>query len=279
MIKDISKTLKGGSVKQRLRLIAEHYAKVQTSGGKEMLFTEHEVRELIDTFKTPQEIQKYNQLASYDKMVRDAVAILEIQIKSFKEAMAYITGYCLLWESYDRASEMANSMLHEVKDKNLRKQLIKRATQNSNFFYSKVEVEDEQYIRINTGKARNSRVNKGKTGDDYNLEGILQIWSSKASALLAECKGMASAILDYMEEKDFTPKAYKETIKNLLEPVEKDWSILPKYSKKRMEESGILTPDKAHYYTKYFIYPIAEEIEPDQEIYKKMLDSMLNYER
>ena len=278
MIKDISKTIKGGSVKQRLKLIGEHFAKVQTSGGKERLFTDHEVSGLVDTFKTPQEIQKYNQLAGYDKMVRNGISILEIQVKEFKEAMAYITGYCLLWESYDRASEMANSMLHEVKDKDLRKKLINRATENL-FFYSKLEVEDGQYIRINTGKARNEKGNKGKTGDDYNLEGILQVWSNKASTLLAECKGMASAILDYMEEKDFTPKAYKEVIKTLLEPVEKDWSILPKYSKNRMEESGLLAPDKVRYYNKYFVYPMAEEIEPDQEIYKKMLDSMLNYER
>lgn len=279
MIKDISKTVKGGSVKQRLKLIAEHYAMLQTSGGGKGLFTEHEVRELIDSFKTPQEIQKYNQLAEQDKRVRNAFLLLSIQVNQFKEAMAYITGYCLLWESYDRASEMANSMLHEVKDKNLRKQLIKRATANSNFFYSKVEVEDEQYIRINTGKARNPKANKGKTGDDYNLEGILQVWSNKASTLLAECKGMASAILDYMEEKDFTPKAYKEMIKSLLEPIEKDWSILPKYSKKRMEESGLLTPDKVHYYNKYFVYPIAEEIEPDQEIYRIMREAQLDYER
>jgi len=278
MIKDISKTVKGGSVKQRLKLIAEHYAMLQTSGGGKGLFTDHEVQELIDSFKTPQEIQRYNQLAEQDKRVRNSFLHLSIYVSQFKEAMAYITGYCLLWESYDRASEMANSMLHEVKDKDLRKQLINRATENS-FFYSKLEVEDGQYIRINTGKARNSKANKGKTGDDYNLEGILQIWSNKASTLLASCKGMASAILDYMEEKDFTPKAYKEMIKTLLEPIEKDWSILPKYSKKRMEESGLLTPDKVHYYNKYFVYPIAEEIEPDQEVYRTMRVAQLDYER
>lgn len=279
MIKDIAKTVKTGSVKQRLKLIGEHYAKLQMSGGKDRLFTDHEAQELIDTFKTPQEIQKFGQLAENDKRVRSAISLLLIQVNEFKEAMAYVTGYCLLWEAYDRASEMANSMLHEVKDKDLRKQLIKRATTNSNFFYSKVEVEDGQYIRINTGKARNPKASPERSGESYNLEGILQLWSKKATKLLSECKGMASAILDYMEEKEFTPKAYKEMIKTVLDPVERDWSILPKYSKKKLEESGLLTPDKVHYYEKYFVCPIAEEIEPDQEIYKTMRELQLDYER
>ena len=279
MIKDITKAVKGGSVKQRLKLIAEHYAKLNTSGGKDRLFTDHEVQELIDTFKTPQEIQKYNQLAEYDSRVRNALLILVIQVSQFKEAISHVTGYCLLWEAYDNASEMANSMLHNVKDKVLRKQLIKRATENSNFFYSKVEVEDEQYIRINTSKARNPKANPERTGESYNLEGILRLWSKRATALLAECKGTASAILDYMEEKEYTPKAYKEKIKQTLEPTERDWSILPKYSKKRLEEAGLLTPDKAHYYQKYFVYPIAEEIEPDQEAYKVMREYQLDFER
>ncbi len=55
--KDISKSIKNGSAKNKVKLIAEHYALLQTNSKG--LFSDSEAQELIDSLKTPQEIRLF----------------------------------------------------------------------------------------------------------------------------------------------------------------------------------------------------------------------------
>ncbi len=71
---DISRSVKNGTAKQKIKLIAEHYALLNTNSKG--LFNEREAQELIDSLKTPQEIRLFNKIIQCDRATRHALYLL-----------------------------------------------------------------------------------------------------------------------------------------------------------------------------------------------------------
>ena len=117
--KDIGKILTTGSTKQRLLLLAEDNARAKYS--QERLLTDHEINQLSESFKKPNEIQLWNKWLKVDRVVTSA--IINLQGLKFEVLMNYsnLRGYILVWNSIENAELLVNSVLHEIKDPKERK--------------------------------------------------------------------------------------------------------------------------------------------------------------
>jgi hypothetical protein len=265
--KDISKSIKNGSAKNKIKLIAEHYALLQTNSKG--LFSDSEAQELIDSLKTPQEIRLYNKTISADRVIRHALYLLKQYQLSYRESIAYVTGYALLWESYLNSENMLNGLLYEIKDKKLKHKLIENNLLKAPYIFAETERDKEDgFIRFATDKPRNRKSKENPSGA-ITLEGILDIWKTQAETAISQTKAIAQAMTDFMEENDFKPSPYKEMINGILEDINKDRSITPKYSKRKMLEM-FPEDNKNPIFTKFFVFPDPEEIDVDQDFYEKV---------
>ena len=103
--KDIGKILTTGSPKQRLLLLAEDNARAKYS--QEGLLTEHEINQLSESFKKPNEIQLWNKWLKVDRVV--STAIMNLQGLKFEVLMHYsnLRGYILVWETIQEAEVLS----------------------------------------------------------------------------------------------------------------------------------------------------------------------------
>ena len=270
MIKDISKILKEGSIKQKLRLLIEHYANLST--GETGLLTEKEAKALVDTFRTPQELRAYNRVVEVERLFRPALYTVNQYRISYREAIANITGYSQLWQTYKENEDLLNTLLIEVEDKKLRAKLTKTITTGRGFYlWSNIEKDEEGYIRFNTGEPRKRATIKNKKfiieEDSHSLEDMLGLWKERAELYICQTKTLIKALTEWMDENDYKPTPYVNMIKEILEDVEEDKSYLPKFSKARMR--GIMHERTEEVLSKHFFYPNAEEIGIDEVLFKR----------
>jgi len=233
------------------------------------LFSDSEAQELIDSLKTPQEIRLFNKTISADRAIRHALYLLKQYQLSYRESIAYVTGYALLWESYLNSEDMLNGLLYEIKDKKLKHKLIENNLLKAPYIFAETERDKEDgFIRFATDKPRNRKSKENPSGA-ITLEGILDIWKTQAETAISQAKAIAKAMTDFMEENDFKPSPYKEMINGILEDINKDRSISPKYSKRKMLE---MFPDEKtdEVFNKFFVFPDPEEIDVDQNFYEKV---------
>jgi hypothetical protein len=264
---DISRSVKNGTAKQKIKLIAEHFALLNTNSKG--LFNEREAQELIDSLKTPQEIRLFNKTIQYDRATRHALYLLKQYQLTYREAVAYVTAYSLLWESYLRSEDTLNEILFEIKDKKLKEKLIENNLLKTSYIFAGIEKDKEDgFIRFATDKPRNRKSKENPSGA-VTLEGVLELWTKQTITAISQTKAIAQAMTDYMEETDFKPKPYKEMIEGILEDIHKDRAISPKYSKRKMLE---MFPDEKtdEVFNKFFVFPDPEEIEIDQDFYEKV---------
>ncbi len=270
---DISKSVKNGTAKQKIKLIAEHFALLNTNSKG--LFSDREARELIDSLKTPPEIRLFNKAIGADRAIRHTLYLLKQYQLAYREAVAYVTAYSLLWESYLNSEETLNLMLYEIKDKKLKEKLIENNLLKTSYIFAGIERDKEDgFIRFVTDKPRNRKSKKNPSGA-ITLEGVLDLWTKQTITAISQTKAIAQAMTDYMEETDFKPKPYKEMVEAILEDINKDRSISPKYSKRKMLE---MFPDDEsdEHFNKFFVFPDPEEIDADQDFYEKVKRDYLN---
>jgi hypothetical protein len=269
--KNASKTLMNGSVKQRLKILDDERA----AGfyQQELSLSEQEMDEIIGSFKTSREIELYNLHLAAFRVYRDLFTGLDGAESKYREAIAYITGFTMLWDTYQRNEEMLNSVLVTIEDKPTRAKLVKEAVSKRRYLYTSVEADKEGFIHFYTDKTKSQKSGEKKDGDAYSVENLLQIWKERAIDHIQHIKTGAKAMMDYMKEIDYHPKAFKEKINDLLETVDADRAILPKYSKRQMLKADIFDWDKKQeMYSKYFVYPNPEEIEINEKEYKIFWD-------
>ena len=261
--KDISTILKKGSAKQRAVLLANSIANSFTSG--EAILTDREHHELIESFKTDSEIRVYSKFRRADEVVRNALMYLSQLWISYREQVAHITGYALLWDAYQRSEDMINELFANVENKKQRAKLLEIASKYDYYFLAKVEPDEENFIHVNTGKPRKAEETEG-----YSLEDIIHNFSRGAGATLGQVKAVIKALKEYMSETGFNVKAYKDMIKEVETDAKQDKAVFPKYSKRQTAERGIARiPDK------YFVYPMYEDVEIDEAFYTEFKEKYL----
>jgi len=266
--KDISKLLTTGSPKQRLLLIAEDIAR-----GKyfqEKLLTDHEFNQLSESFKKPNEIKLWNEWRRIDETV--ANAINNLQGVKFEVLMNYsnLRGYILVWNSIENTELLVNSVLHEIKDPKDRKRIAEDGAKGIDLLFSKTEPDQDGYIEIKVDFEKDSYKGK-KYGEkpeptkEYSLWYVMNNVKKEVENSVIKYISWETALLDFMEDKGFNVKAYKEAIKQMTTQVYSPIIGWAKYSGEL--NTGLPHPRLDEIIKKYAICPNVGELKVDEAMY------------
>ena len=271
--KDIGKILTTGSAKQRILLIAEDMARAIY--GKDRLLTEHDYNQLSDSFRTTSEIRLWNEFRGYGSTVGNG--IMNLQGIKFEVMMHYadLRGYILVWNSVENAELLANSLLHEVKDPEERKRIAQDGAKGIDLLFTQAEVDAEGYLEIMTDFEKESyRDENGKRlalkekpvkTKKYSLAYVMGNVRKEAEATIVKYLSWEKALLDYMDEKGFNVKTYKDQIHMMTEHVKSPVIGWDKYSGKL--SVGTSLPRLEEILKKYNVSPRLNELEVDPQEY------------
>lgn len=274
--KDIGKILTTGSPKQRLLLLAEDNARAKYS--QERLLTDHEINQLSESFKKPNEIQLWNKWLKVDRVV--TTAIMNLQGLKFEVLMHYsnLRGYILVWETIQEAEVLSNHILHEIKDQEERIKISSQAGKLGRFLFTDIQTDKEGYLDINidfekdTYRDENGKLvgvkEKGIKSKKYSLWYVMNNVKKEAIGSAIKFLSWREAILDYMEEEGFSIKTYRDIINSMTEDIHKPIIGWTKYQ----SDEKLFIPDLPHnradkLKAKYAITPNTRELEVDTEIY------------
>lgn len=282
--KDISKILTTGSIKQRLLLIAEDTAMATLSKGTNLL-TDHEHKQLIDSIRKPNEIKLWKEFKEADSTVLNA--IINLQGVKFEVLMNYsnLRGYILLWNAIENAELLVNSVLHEIKDTKERKKIAKNGAKGIDLLFSKTEPYQEGYIEIKTDfekdiyKVENGKLlspNTVKT-KEYSLWYVMNNVKKEVENSVIKYLSWEKAILDYMDERGFNVKAYKDNIKEMTTQISRPLIGWFKYYGE--VSTDFANPRLEEIIKKYTICTRVEDLEPSTKEYNLFRKNILKDEK
>ena len=267
--KDISKALTQGSAKQRANIIAENIAQYSKTGKGFLKYSDDKA--LYESFKTSAEIRIYNKYIKVGREVTQSLSYLKQLQLLYEVNIAYLTGYCLLWDEYDREGSRYTELLYNIKDRETRKtisKLIKEARLQP--LLGNIEkVKEGQGVYI-TGtikiQVKDLLTRKGKKR--YGLYEIIKEYSKRATKQLREAKALALAILEYMDEEEFNVKTYKEIVKEVMDALSRDQAVLPYYSIAHQRTLEYKTEESWKFheeiFSEFWVFP-DPDTEPDRE--------------
>ena len=267
--KDISKALTQGSAKQRATIIAENIAQYSKTGKGFLKYSDDKA--LYESFKTSAEIRIYNKYIKVGREVTQSLSYLKQLQLLYEVNIAYLTGYCLLWDEYDREGSRYTELLYNIKDRETRKtisKLIKEARLQP--LLGNIEkVKEGQGVYI-TGtikiQVKDLLTRKGKKR--YGLYEIIKEYSKRATKQLREAKALALAILEYMDEEEFNVKTYKEIVKEVMDALSRDQAVLPYYSIAHQRTLEYKTEESWKFheeiFSEFWVFP-DPDTEPDRE--------------
>jgi hypothetical protein len=188
---------------------------------------------------------------------------------------ADLRGYILVWNSVENAELLANSLLHEVKDLEERKRIAKYGARGVNLLFTQAEVDPEGYLEIMTdfeqdsyrsedGKIMGLKEKPVKT-KRYSLAYVMNNVRKEAEATIIKYLSWEKALLDYMDEKGFNVKTYKDQIHMMTEHVNTPIIGWAKYSGEL--SIGTALPRLEEILKKYNVSPRLNELEVDPQEY------------
>ncbi len=251
--KNIDKVLTSGSPKQRLLLIAEERARGKYF--KERLLTEGEFNKLNESFRKPNEVKLWNEFRSLDETITNA--IINLQGKMFEVLMNYsnLRGYILVWNTIENAELLVNSVLHEIKNQEERKRIAKAGATDVNILLVKTEPDQEGYIDINIDPKE----------EKISLQYAMNNVKKEVETSVIRYLSWERATLDFMEERGFNVKTYKEQIKQMTTQVYNPIIGWAKYSGEL--NTGLPHPRLEEIIKKYAICPNMNELKVDEAQY------------
>lgn len=271
--KDIGKILTTGSPKQRLLLIAEDVARGKYFQDK--LLTDSDFNRLSKSFKKPNEIRLWNEFRGLDDIVTNA--LVNLQGLKFEVLTNYsnLRGYILVWNSIEKTELLVNSVLHEIKDPQERKRIAEDGAKGINLLFSKTEPDQEGYIEIEVDfvlhkikdpeKDSKDEKDKLRKTKKYSLWYVMNRVKKEVETSVIKYLSWESAILDFMEERGFNVKTYKEQVKQMTAQVYSPIIGWAKYSGEL--DTGLPHPRLEKIIKKYAICPNIEELKVDEAQY------------
>lgn len=251
--KNIDKVLTSGSPKQRLLLIAEERARGKYF--KERLLTEGEFNKLNESFRKPNEVKLWNEFRNLDETITNA--IINLQGKMFEVLMNYsnLRGYILVWNTIENAELLVNSVLHEIKNQEERKRIAKAGATDVNILLVKTEPDQEGYIDINIDPKE----------EKISLQYAMNNVKKEVETSVIRYLSWERATLDFMEERGFNVKTYKEQLKKMTAKIYEPIIGWDKYSGEI--SSPLSHPRLERIVKKYAICPNMDDLKVDEEEY------------
>jgi hypothetical protein len=271
--KDIGKILTTGSPKQRAILWWENIAR-----GKyfqEKLLTDSDRIQLSNSFKKPNEIKLWNEFRELDDTVTNAIVNLQGKLFEVKMNYSNLRGYILVWNSIENTELLVNSVLHEIKDPKERKRIAEDGAKGIDLLFSKTEPDQEGYIEIKVDFEKDSYEDKNgeridlkdkpRKTKEYSLWYVMNNVKKEVETSVIKYLSWERAILDFMDERGFNIKTYKDQIKNMTTQVYSPIIGWAKYSGEL--NTGLSHPRLEEIIKKYAICPNIGEIKVDEAQY------------
>ena len=251
--KNIDKVLTSGSPKQRLLLIAEERARGKYF--KKRLLTEGEFNKLNESFRKPNEVKLWNEFRNLDETITNA--IINLQGKMFEVLMNYsnLRGYILVWNTIENAELLVNSVLHEIKNQEERRRIAKAGATDVNILLVKTEPDQEGYIDINIDPKE----------EEISLQYAMNNVKKEVETSVIRYLSWERATLDFMEERGFNVKTYKEQLKKMTAKIYEPIIGWAKYSGEI--SSKLSHPRLERIVKKYAICPNMDDLKVDEEEY------------
>ena len=251
--KNIDKVLTSGSPKQRLLLIAEERARGKYF--KKRLLTEGEFNKLNESFRKPNEVKLWNEFRNLDETITNA--IVNLQGKMFEVLMNYsnLRGYILVWNTIENAELLVNSVLHEIKNQEERRRIAKAGATDVNILLVKTEPDQEGYIDINIDPKE----------EKISLRYAMNNVKKEVETSVIRYLSWERATLDFMEERGFNVKTYKEQLKKMTAKIYEPIIGWDKYSGEI--SSSLSHPRLERIVKKYAICPNMDDLKVDEEEY------------
>jgi hypothetical protein len=282
--KDISKVLTTGSAKQRMLLIAEDIARGKYF--KDKLLTDREFNQLSDSFKKSNEIKLWNEFRNADATVGNALINLQGLLFEIKMNYSNLRGYILVWNSIENTELLVNSVLHEIKDAKERRRIAENGSKGIDLLFSKTEPDQEGYLEIKIDFEEYSYKDKNGKEVGYKEKGIKtrehSLWyvmnnvKKETETSVIKYLSWESAILDYMEEKGFNVKIYKDKIREMTTQVYTPIIGWAKYSGEL--NTGLPHPRLKEIIKKYSICPNMDEMKVSEVEYNLFKNQILGDE-
>ncbi|MFC5410734.1 hypothetical protein ACFPMF_15535 [Larkinella bovis] len=238
------------SIKDRIMPFFEHHASIQTA--QVPLLTEEELAAIDASISTKREKNIFNQYIEWDRQLLLALTSLEQFRYALREDMAYITGYAMLWESYQQTQDFFNVMVSELEE-GKKKKMLDYILQEEQYHFAELKVSDQK-IQFLTDTPNNT------------LEPVIAQWRVHAERLIRTGKAIMRAIGEFMSKTGYQPKAYVDRLNEVAEEFSAEQSFLPKYGRR--------TPDAVARNDRFAIYPDANSIEYDREYYEDYAQSL-----
>lgn len=267
--KDIAKVITSGTAKEKVSLLTEDVAKRKS--GLEPALTEDDFQTLLKSIKKVGEVRLYNQFRKIDQTVTTGLYVLNQSRVLYRMHISDLRGYTLLWESYQRAEELSNFILHETKDQNERARIAKKAISYTEFILANLEIDGEGYVEI--------RIDAADGTDTASLIKAISGVRRQAEKEIGRTLGYAQALLDYMDERDFKVKTYQDQVRNIINDVQSDKALWLKYSSqdKRGLKKGELKREVERERV-FGIYPDPSDIQMDKAAYNHFKKNVVGYE-
>ena len=263
--KDISKILTTGSLKQKLLLVAEQRAR--SVYGKELILTDHEYNQLSDSFKKTNEVKLWNKWSSNSTKIVGAISNLQGLLFEAKMNYSNLRGYILVWNSIENAEVLVNSVLHEIKDPEERKKIANSGVKGVDLLFSKTAPDEEGYIDIKIDFEEDLGYKEPDLTKKHSLLYIMNNVKEEATASAIRFLSWREAILDFMEERGFNIKTYKDIIQGFTEQI---YAPIIGWGKYEGElHTGLPHPQVEKLLKKYAITPKIEELEVNEEEYNR----------
>lgn len=257
-VDNISKILTGGSLKQKLLLIAESRARVKFD--KEGLITKEEIENILDGVRTTNENRLRDKFEKADRTLLNVIINLQGLMYEVKMHYSDLRGYILLWEATQTTEDLVNSILHEIKNPEERKRIAEAGAKEVDLLLSKAATDEEGFIEIDIN------FKKIRPEDPPLLELMNNV---KEYCILKATKFISwrKATLDFMKETGFNVKTYKDVLDRYTEEI---YSPIIGWNKYLSDEESFQyfrhnRVDKLK--SRFSVTPKKEELKVDPELY------------
>lgn len=262
--KDIGKILTTGTPRQRMLLIAEDIARGKYFQDK--LLSDSDYNKLKESFRKPNEIKLWNEFYRLDDTVTNAIINLQGLLFEVKMHYSNLRGYILVWDTLQNTELLVNSVLHEIKDTKERIRIAEEGAESSNFFFCNTEPDQEGYLDIKVDFQKEKKVDKEKKR--FTFWELMNNVKKEVETSVIKYLSWERAILDFIEERGFNVKTYKERIKDMGDQARSRIIWIERYTGNvKAINTFMPRPRLEELMKKYILCPNVEELQVDEAQY------------
>jgi len=284
---DISKILAKGSAKQRALIYFNNIGEKnrQPGTGKDIeragkgFLTEAEERQLHASFKTDAEINLYNRYNKLLKAIYQKTTALAAMLFQYRESIASLTGYCLLYHGYTEFADTLSGLYFETKTPEEKKKVLTYLEKHKLYLWAEIgpgKDPDTDGIRLLPGydlpKGKDWKAPKIPR-QTPKIRDVVEAYSKRAKGDMANCKAVLKALRDMIAETGFKVEEQIDGLDRIDKDLKEDKAPLPKFSRQKTE-AGLLTGDDLkrkkqleEIFGPNWLFPEYDEVEMDEELY------------